>query len=69
MTLLRSIGWTLCFPTLSAVIACNRSPSAPVVALLPAVLELDSRPVDIQTPATASVGVPITLTFYTVGGG
>src|SRR6266545_4892010 len=67
MTLVRSIRWTLCFPTL---LACSPPQiTEPVVALLPAVLELDGRPVDIQTPATASVGVPITLTFFTVGGG
>ena len=69
MTLLRSLPWTLCFPTLLACNSTYRQITEPVVALLPAVLELDGRPVDIQTPATASVGGPITLTFYTVGGG
>jgi len=68
MTLLRSLLWTLCLLTL---LACNSSRQImePVVALLPAVLELDGRPVDFQTPATASVGAPITLMFYTIGGG
>ena len=69
MTLLRSLRWTLWLPALLACNSTSRQITEPVVALLPAVLELDGQPVDIKTPTTASVGVPITLAFYTVGGG
>jgi hypothetical protein len=68
MTLVRSIRWTLCIPTLLAS-SCSPGITEPVVALLPAVLEFDGRPVDIPTPATASVGMPITVTFRSAGGG
>ncbi len=69
MTLLRSLRRTLWLPALLACNSTSRQITEPVVALLPGVLELDGRPVDIKTPTTASVGVPITLAFYTVGGG
>ena len=55
MTVLRSLRWTLWLPALLACNSTSRQITEPVVALLPAVLELDGQPVDIKTPTTASV--------------
>ena len=72
MILVRSARYILRFVALSTFLACNRSAqqlTEPVIALLPGVLELDGTRLPIETPATASVGVPIAITVYTVGGG